>query len=207
MKTRREALFVLGASVLAVPAMAQLGGLGKLVGAGKSDGGTDPTKLQTDLVAIYVASMFAIAELSGALSLEEDKKKALSSAEDIKNAGNLKDAASQMTARSSAIGDQAKKYEQEGKKLSGSETAAVIKGGLAAIATIPLWKKAVQDASSLDKTAALKLPALVAAVTTLPAAAKGTVSMCAAVVSLLKVCGDASKKDEISKMGVSILSA
>lgn len=187
---RRNLLGAALISLFSTPAFAQFGGLGGLIGGGKSSGGSDPAKLKSDLIAYTETSSLVIAKVSDALGLKEQAAKANQLALDIK-AGKtgLKDGVSQVQELSNALQKDIKDRESQGQKLDAAQQGKVMEALLGFLIAWPMGKQIIDGVKSIDKTAILQYSDLIESVTLLPNLITGFIGMLNAGISLLSFSG------------------
>ena len=187
---RRNLLGVALISLFSTPTFAQFGGLGGLIGGGKSSGGSDPAKLKADLISYTETSSLVIARVSDALGLKEQAAKANQLALDIK-AGKtgLKDGVSQVQELSNALQKDIKDRESQGQKLDAAQQGKVMEALLGFLIAWPMGKQIIDGVKSIDKTAILQYSDLIESVTLLPNLITGFIGMLNAGISLLSFSG------------------
>ena len=188
---KRNLVIAISLSAVTAPAVAQLGGLGGLLGGGGKGGGAgDPKKIETDLKNIIEATSIALAKLAAALGLKESAAKMEKNALDIKSGSvGLADSTNVVSDQCVSVKAEMEKNKREGIKLSAEAAAIGSQAILPAIKSFPLWKSVWDGGKSLDTTSLLGFTSLAAALPRVPTAAKNSLEMYQAGIAYLSFSG------------------
>lgn len=188
--SKRKLALGLLAGAVAVPAWAQLGALGGLMGGGRSGGGSDPKKLEEDLKGIIESTSLAMGKLAEAMGLKETSARMQKNAADIKSgAVGLADSTSLVSDASAEVKAEMEKNQREGTKLDAASSTIATQALEPAIKSFPRWKSVADGFKSLDRTALLGAASLAQAIPKVPTAAKSTLEMYQAGITYLTFSG------------------
>jgi hypothetical protein len=176
------------------PVLAQLGGLGGLIGGlmggGAKSSGADPKKLESDLKLIIGSTSVALAKLADAMGLKESSAKMQKNADDIKSgAVGLSDSTTTVSDTCASVVAEIAKNQQSGKKLDAASSAIALEAIEPGIKSFPLWKSVAEGVKSLDRSSMMGAVALVEAAPKIPTAAKNSLDLYQAGISYLAFSG------------------
>jgi hypothetical protein len=187
-------------------ALAQFGGLGDLLGAGKSKDGASasPESVERNLKEIVGTTSTAIANLSTAIGLKEEAAKMVKNADCIqRNECSLKDAVDIVTGSSATVRNEIEKKKASGEKLGAEASKEASKAILPGVKAIPLWKRVGDDGTALskDRSAMVKASGLIRALPEVPNAMNGSANLFKTSIDYLSFSGaDTSElQSELSK--------
>lgn len=188
--SKRKLAFGMLLAASAYPALAQLGGLGGLMGGGSKTAGADPKKLETDLKLIIESTSVALVKLADAMGLKESAAKMQKNADGIKSgAVGLSESADTVSETCASVTTEIAKNQKEGKKLDASSSAIALQAIEPGIKSFPLWKSVADGIKSLDRSAMMGAAALVQAGPKIPTAAKNSLDLYQAGISYLTFSG------------------
>lgn len=188
--SKRKLTFGMLLTVGAYPALAQLGGLGGLMGGGSKSAGADPKKLESDLKQIIESTSVALSKLADAMGLKESSAKMQKNADGIKSGAiGLSESADTVSETCASVVAEIAKNQQEGKKLDAASSSIAIQAIEPGIKSFPLWKSVADGIKSLDRSAMMGAAALVQAGPKIPTAAKNSLDLYQAGISYLAFSG------------------
>ena len=181
MKTSLSIAVAALAALLTLPqAQAQIGGLGGLLGGGKSADSakkSDPQSVEKDLKTIIAATSKSVAGLLGALGMKEESDKMTKNAECMeKSECGVKDGVEALSGASDAAKKEIESKKASGTKLDAAASGRAMESMLPGIIAMPLWKRVIDGGKALDKMSLLSSAGagLARALPLVPGAAKGS---------------------------------